>query len=101
MIRTFHNYRIESAGRKVKLYRYENLDVTVSTYRRRTEVAVYHHGKLAAEPLWIRVRTSDQKWWDCDARDLDLLLQRDPKAKIIPGSPAPEPWCVICEKRGL
>jgi len=36
MIRTFHNYRIESAGRKVKLYRYENLDVTVTRYRRKT-----------------------------------------------------------------
>jgi hypothetical protein len=100
MIRTFHNYRIESAGRNVKLYRYENLDVTVSTYRRRTEVAVYHHGTLVAEPLWIRVQTSDEKLWDVDARDLDLLRHRDPKMRIFPASPAPQPWAVICEKSG-
>jgi len=97
MIRTFHNYRIESAGRKVKLYRYENLDVTVTRYRRRTYINVYNHGTL--QPLWIRVKTSDEKLWDVDARDLDLLRQRDPKMQIIPATPVPEPWCVICEKR--
>src|SRR5260370_2954496 len=100
MIRPFHNYRIESAGRKVKLFRYENLDVAVTRYRRKTFVNVYHHGSLAAEPLWLRVQTSDEKLWDVDVRDLDLLLQRDRRAQIISASPAPPPWALICEKRG-
>ena len=96
MIRLHENYRVESAGRKVKLFRYENLDVAVSTYRRRTYINIYHHG--TTEPLWLRVETSDGKVWDCDARDIDLLRGRDPRARIIRTLPPPEPWCVIVEK---
>jgi hypothetical protein len=55
-------------------------------------VNFYLHGKLADEPLWLRVRMSEDKLWDVDARDIDELFVRDPKAKIIPTSPAPEPW---------
>src|SRR5882762_702923 len=98
MIRSHLNYRVESAGRKVKLYRYEHLDVAVSTYRRKTYINIYHHG--TTEPLWLRVETSDGKLWDCDARDIDLLRARDPRARIVPASPAPEPYAVVCEKHG-
>jgi len=98
MIRVHENYRVESAGKNVQLFRYENLDVAVSTFRRKTYVNVYHHGTLSTEPLWIRVKTSDENLWNADARDLDLLHQRDPKMQIIPASPAPQPWAVICEK---
>jgi hypothetical protein len=99
MIRTRLNYRVESVGRNVRLYRYENLDIAVSTFRRRTYINIYHHG--TTEPLWLRVETSDGKLWDCDARDIDLLRARDPRARIIRTLPTPKPWCVLCKKAGL
>jgi hypothetical protein len=95
--RVHENSRVESAHRKVKLYRYETLDVVVSTFRRRTYLTVYHHGILADNPMWIRMRTSDNKLWDVDARDVDTLMMRDPQAQLILDR-VPDPWCVIVQK---
>jgi hypothetical protein len=98
VIRTHQNYRVECAGKNVQLFRYPNLDVTVTRWKRKTYVDVYLHGKLADEPLWIRVRSSDGALWDVDSRDADTFLVRDPKAQIVPASPAPSAWSVIAEK---
>jgi hypothetical protein len=95
-VRTYENSRVESAHRKVKLYRYETLDVVVSYWRRRTHISVYVHGKLS-DPMWLRVRTSDGKLWEVDARDMDVLMMRDPQAQLILDR-VPEPWCVIVQK---
>lgn len=98
-VRVHENSRVETVHRKIKLYRYETLDVVVSFWRRRTYITVYNHGSLAAEPLWLRVETSDGKLWDVDARDMDVLMMRDPQAQLILDR-MPEPWWVIVQKAG-
>jgi hypothetical protein len=81
IFRVYNNSRVESVGKHVRWVRLPNADLVASRWRRRTNVFLHLHGKLAAEPLWIRVRTSDQKLYDVDSRDLDELLRRDPRAK--------------------
>jgi hypothetical protein len=94
MIRTYQNSRVESAGRNVRLFRFDGVDVSVTMWRRKAYVNIYHHGELASEPLWVRVKVQG-RLWDCDSRDLDELFRRHPKANLVQ---EPEPWAVIAEK---
>jgi hypothetical protein len=98
MIRTYQNRRVESAGKHVQLFRYPNLDVTVSRWgrrRSRTNVAVYHHGKLADDPLWIDVLDSAGRRLKCNSHDVDAFLANDPGAQIIPSCPVPDGSVIV------
>jgi hypothetical protein len=96
-----HNARVEAVGKHVKWVRLPNADLVVSRWRRRVNVFLHLHGSLAAEEQWIRVRLGSGSLYDVHRDDLSELLRRDPLAKIIPASPAPGPWNVICERMPL